>query len=170
MDSKEEQTSLTSTDSNVQKLPVVQVVEAALFLANKPMAVKDLSELLGCSEASVKKAVFEDLQEKYTKNASSSIEIFVEEGKASMQLKQQFLSFVAKLSQSVELSRKATKILALVAKKGELLQSELHKYFKGDIYAYVREVVDKGYVTNVKEGRTRKLKPTKKFHETFQLG
>lgn len=171
LDAPDDTTSQTQLENIVDhKLPVTGLVEAALFLANKPMTVKELSELLRASEAGVKQALT-NLQSKYNANSESAVEIFVnEEGKANMQLKQSYLAPVAKLSQTVELSRKATKILALVAKKGELLQSDLHKYFKGDIYTYVHEVVEKGYVTNVKEGRTRKLKPTKKFHETFQLG
>jgi len=76
---------------------------------------------------------------------------------------------VAGLSKDTGLSRKSTKILGLIAKRDGLLQSELKNYFRGEIYAYVTELKEAGYLTAEKKGNTRLLKPTKKFEESFQL-
>ncbi len=88
---------------------------------------------------------------------------------AVMQVKPDFLSNVAELSKEVDLSRKATKMLSLIAKKGKMLQSELKRYFRGEIYAYVTELKERGYVTSDKAGATRLLRPTEKFKQMFQI-
>ena len=144
-----------------------RVLEAALFMANKPLPLGELCTLAKCDEDKLIQLITE-LQLKYNEG-DSAIEIAVNDNKAAMQIKAQWLSAVAELSEKVELHKKSMKMLALVAKKGELLQSDLRKYFRGDIYEYVGELREKGYLDRAKQGHSWKLKPTKKFHEEFQI-
>ncbi|HLC38313.1 MAG TPA: SMC-Scp complex subunit ScpB [Candidatus Norongarragalinales archaeon] len=145
---------------------VLKTLEAALFLANRVVSFEELSSVTGVSKAALR-TVVEKLQEDYTQK-QGAIEIIIAQDGASMQVKPEFLQNVSELSKKPDLSRKSTKILALVAKKGQLLQSELKKYFKGEIYLYTTELKEKGYVDWEKKGNTRLLKPSKKFMETFQ--
>lgn len=144
-----------------------RVIEAALFLANREM---NFAELALIAKTSVKKAeeLARELAREYGDNGSA-ISIAFEGSTARMEVKPRYLGDVAQLTKQVELSRKAAKILALIAKKGSLLQSQLRRYFRGDIYEYVGELKEKEYVSAEKHGLTRLLKPTKKFYETFQL-
>ncbi len=144
-----------------------RVLEAALFMANKPLPLGELCTLAKCDEEKLIELITE-LQLKYNEG-DSAIEISVTDSKATMQIKAQWLGAVAALSEKVELHKKSMKMLALVAKKGELLQSDLRKYFRGDIYEYVGELREKGYLERAKHGHSWKLKPTKKFHEEFQI-
>ncbi|HEV8290250.1 MAG TPA: SMC-Scp complex subunit ScpB [Candidatus Norongarragalinales archaeon] len=150
-----------------EKLEPLKVIEAALFLSNKPMMAAELALI---AKTSVKEAsrLVHVLQKQYESN-DGAVQLVVENGAASLQIKPQFLAPVAKLSREVELSRKATRILALVAKKGMILQSELKHYFRGEIYQYVTELKEKQYVTAERKGLTRLLKPTKKFFESYQI-
>ncbi len=150
-----------------KKPDALRVVEAALFIANRPLAIAELALV---AKTTVKKAgeLVEELK-KELNGRSSSIEVIVENGQASLQVRPAYLGPVAGLSKETGLSRKATRILALVAKKGEMLQSELKNYFRGEIYAYVTELKNAGYLTAEKKGNTRLLRPTKKFSESFQL-
>lgn len=151
-----------------QQLPPLRLVEAALFLSNKTMCLKDLGEIAGVGEKKAAELVAQ-LQSEYS-GRDGAVEIILADGKAGMQVKNDFLSDVAKLSKEAELSRKATKILALVAKKKQLLQSELKNYFRGEIYAYVTELREMGYLDSTHKGNTRLLKPTQKFYDSFQMG
>lgn len=147
-------------------LEPVRVLEAALFLANKPMSHKQLQDLLQVPRNRLD-ALLGDLASIVPKE--SSYELSVNEHGAALQLKPHYLHRVAKLSKEVELSKKAMRILALVAKKKELMQSDLKHFFKGEIYAYVTELKMAGYLESKKAGNTRKLKPTSKFYESFQV-
>jgi segregation and condensation protein B len=145
----------------------LKTLEAALFLANRLVSFEELSSVTGVTKQALK-TIAERLKEDYEQK-QGAIEIVISTDGASMQVKPEFLQNVSELSKKSDLSRKATKILALVAKKGQLLQSELKKYFKGEIYLYTTELKEKGYVDWEKKGNTRLLKPSKKFMETFQM-
>ncbi len=146
-----------------------RVAEAALFMANKNMPFGELAKLTNASEDEIAK-ILEELKTRLESN-DSAIELIVnsESKIATMQVKAKWLPAVASLTDKVELHRKSMKILALIAKKGTLMQSELRKYFKGDIYEYVGELKEKDYVERVKKGHSWMLKPSKKFHEDFQI-
>ncbi len=149
-----------------ENLPPIRVLEAALFLANKPMSHKQLQDLLQVPRDRLD-ALLGELGTIVPKE--SSFELSVNEHGAALQLKPHYLHRVARLSKEVELSKKSMRILALVAKKKELMQSDLKHFFKGEIYAYVTELKMAGYLESKKAGNTRKLKPTTKFFESFQV-
>ncbi len=160
---KSEQTVLAEQAQDASR-----VIEAALFLSNKPLAYPELALI---AKTSVKKA--KDLAEKLSKEYAdrhTAIELVCDAAQVTMQVKGDYLAPVAQLSKNIEMTRKATRMLALVAKKGKLMQSELKKYFRGDIYAYIAELKELGYISSEKSGNTRLLKTTEKFRENFQLG
>ncbi len=150
-----------------KKMDSLRVIEAALFLGNKPL---NFAELALVAKTSVRKAreIAERLRGEYDAKGGS-LEVVVNAQEASLQVKPEFVGSVSELSKDVDVSRKGTKMLSLIAKKGKLLQSELKKYFRGEIYAYVHELKERGYITSDKAGATRLLRPTEKFRETFQM-
>jgi chromosome segregation and condensation protein ScpB len=163
----EEQTPAGAGREHAKDLEKKRVVEAALFLANRPM---DLAELALIAKTTVKRAtqLARELAGEYEGNGNA-FSIAFEGNSVRMEVRPEYLGEVAQLTKQVELSRKATRILGLIAKKGSMMQSQLKRYFRGDIYEYVAELKDKEYVSAEKRGSTRLLKPTKKFYETFQL-
>ncbi len=159
----------THFDSEENQYKIERIVEASLFMANKPLSFVQLCELTKADEETLLKAL-ESLKAKY-EEGERAVEVLVNSDvkTASMQVRVKWLPAVAALTEKIELAKKSTKFLALIAKKGELLQSDLRKYFKGDIYEYVGELREKGYLDRVKKGHSWILKPTKKFHEEFQI-
>lgn len=148
-------------------LKMVRQVEAALFLANRLVSFEELSRVMSVSKQTAR-TLAESLKEEYD-SKESAIEVVVGEQGALLQAKPEFLHNVSELSKKPDVSRKATRILALVAKKGGLLQSELKKYFKGEIYQYTTELKEAGYIDSEKRGNTRYLRPSKKFSDNFQI-
>ena len=152
--------------SKQQALDPLKVVEAALFLANKPLSFKQLSSIANIPPEKAK-GLASSLVPHF---ADRSFELVVSDEAAFLQVRPEYLSSVSSLSKEVEMTRKARKILALVAKKGQVLQSDLKHYFRGEIYEYVTELKTLGYIEAKKSGKTRILRPTTKFHENFQVG
>ncbi len=148
-------------------LPPLRVFEAALFLANKPIGYPELSKITGFPRE-LCKTMAHELKSEYA-DRDSAVEIIVGEEVAAMQVKSVFLDRVSGASKEINLTKKGTRILALIAKKKELLQKDLKHYFRGEIYAYVTELRQAGYVEAERRGQTRLLRPTQKFYDTFQM-
>lgn len=164
-DTPVEQTKLEVLET--RSLEPKRVIEAALFLSNKPLSFPELALLAKCKVKdipSLVQTIAQDYQQR-----ESALHISIENTSARLEVRPEFLSRVAPLSRNVELSRKASRMLALIASRGGMLQSELKRYFRGEIYAYARELKDHDYLVSEKKGNTRLLKPTKKFNENFQL-
>jgi len=149
------------------------IIEAALFLANRAVTLQELASITNSSVEDVEGLVAELSEEMVQRNSAMKIITIENAEKLSgnevkMELNSEYVQVVAPLSQRIDLSKKAIKILGLIAKKKNLLQSELKHYFRGDIYEHVGELVEKGYLTSQKHKSTRELKPTKLFYERFQ--
>lgn len=148
-------------------LRMVKSAEAALFIANRVVSFEELARVMSISKQTARTLV-EKLKEEYD-SKEGAIEVVIGGEGAMLQAKPEFLQNASELSKKPDVSRKATKILALVAKKGGMLQSELKKYFKGEIYEYTTELKEAGYIDSEKRGNTRYLKPSKKFSANFQI-
>ncbi|MFH0834715.1 MAG: SMC-Scp complex subunit ScpB [Candidatus Micrarchaeota archaeon] len=146
----------------------LRTIEAALFIANRFVTYKDLGSAANVSTQKARELV-QDLKERYDAQAGA-IEVVSDEEKATLQVRPQYLNSVSRFSKETDLSKKATRILALVAKKKQMLQSELKRYFRGEIYAYVTELKEAGYIEATKHKNTRLLRPTQRFAEHFQMG
>jgi chromosome segregation and condensation protein ScpB len=157
---------LSENAAQKPELDKAKVIEAALFLANKPLAPAELALLAHCT---VKQATrfLNSLQADYDEKQSALMIEFAN-NEARLQVRGTYLPAVSQLSKEIELSRKGLKILALIAKKGQILQSGLKNYFRGEIYEYVSELKERGYITAERHGNTRLLKPTRRFFEHFQ--
>ncbi len=148
------------------ELDKAKVIEAALLLANKPLTPAELALLSHCTVKQATRFVY-NLQAEYDERQSALMIEFIN-NEARLQVRSIYLPAVSQLSKEIELSRKSLKILALIAKKGQILQSGLKNYFRGEIYEYVAELKERGYIISEKKGNTRLLKPTRKFFEHFQ--
>ncbi|MFA6330362.1 MAG: SMC-Scp complex subunit ScpB [Candidatus Micrarchaeia archaeon] len=148
------------------ELDKAKVIEAALLLANKPLTPAELALLSHCTVKQATRFIY-NLQAEYDERQSALMIEFIN-NEARLQVRSLYLPAVSQLSKEIELSRKSLKILALIAKKGQILQSGLKNYFRGEIYEYVTELKERGYIISEKHGNTRMLKPTRKFFEHFQ--
>jgi len=157
---------LSENAAEKPELDKAKVIEAALFLSNKPLTPAELALLSHCTVKQATRFIY-NLQAEYDEK-QSALQIDFINNEARLQVRSLYLPAVSQLSKEIELSRKSLKILALVAKKGQILQSGLKNYFRGEIYEYVTELKDRGYIISEKHGNTRMLKPTRKFFEHFQ--
>ncbi|MFH0836008.1 MAG: SMC-Scp complex subunit ScpB [Candidatus Micrarchaeota archaeon] len=167
MPAEEQALTLDDLSEKSASHPPLKVIEAALFLGNKFLTFAELAEIAEVKPEEAKAYVFQ-LRDRYS-CGDAAVEVSVTQEGAVMQVKPELVGSVAQLSKRIELSGKATRILALVAKKGQLLQSDLKNYFRGEIYEYTTELKDKGYIDAKRSGNTRMLKPTQKFYDNFQL-
>lgn len=142
-----------------------QRIEAVLFMSSKSMSIRDLEKATGADAASIKLAV-KNLQDSYAQRGSW-IEIIRTEQSYLMRLKPDHTDSVSSFVQETELSKRALRVLAIVAQRNGILQSKVSKMLGPIVYDAVPELVQKGYLHTEIKGHSKVLKLTQKFKNYF---
>jgi segregation and condensation protein B len=143
-----------------------RIIEAALFMSSRPLSLQELGKLIGVATPGFVEQRLKRLQEDYN-NMKSSVEIAEEDGKYYMRLRSQYVNYVKDFAQAAELSKNALRTLAYVAKSEGITKHQLFLKIGGSIYEDVAELVEKGFVTQKKSGRTKAVTTTAKFKAYF---
>lgn len=142
------------------------VIEAALFMSSRPLAPQELGKLIGVSAPGFIVQKVHLLMERYNVEGSA-IEISEEEGKFYMRVKQQFVPYVKSFGAAAEISQHALRTLAYIAKNEGITKHTLFLKLGGGIYEDVNELVERGFVTTRRSGRTKSVSTTPKFKLYF---
>jgi segregation and condensation protein B len=146
-----------------------KIIEAALFMSSKPLAVSELGKLIGVAAPGFVAQRLDALKAKYDA-AGSSIEIALEEGKYYMRLRPEYVNYVKEFAQEGEISRHALRTLAYISKNDGMKKSLLADRLGSTIYQDVAELVEKGFLLQKKSGRSSVLSTTPKFKSYFGTG
>jgi len=144
-----------------------KIIEAALFMSSKPLAVGELGKLIGVAAPGFVAQRLDALRQRYD-SSGSAVEIAFEEGRYYMRVRQQLVGFVKEFAQTAEISKHALRTLAYIAKNDGITKRSLFLKLGGGIYEDVAELVEKGFVTQKRSGRTKAVSTTPKFKAYFQ--
>jgi len=154
--------------NNLRPRNDLRIVEASLFISSEPIELKDLKKILGISSRKYILSLIKKLEDEYNRR-HSAIEIMSAENKFAMRVRDNYLDFVKDLNRDTEISRSALRVLAYISKKEGILKSRLVKRIGPQVYNAVKELVEKGFMTQKKAGRSSKLFVTAKFKNYFRL-
>lgn len=151
----------------VDRERVKALLEAALFTANDPISIEQLSKLLKQNEHLIRELIAELRSESIQRFRG----IYVMETATGYQLrvKPEYAQLVRHLTPHHDLSRGLLRVLAMVAYKQPITQSEIVKVIGNRAYDYVKKLEEKGLIKTVKHSRTKALIATKEFAEYFGL-
>ena len=142
-------------------------VEAILFAAGKKVTYEDLARLGNADISSVKSEI-QILKREYEERDSPLI--LAEEADGwKMTVREKYLSAVHKMLPDTEISKSVLETLAVIAWKQPVLQSEVIKIRTNKAYEHIEELVERGFISKEKKGRSYLLKVTQKFNEYFEL-
>jgi segregation and condensation protein B len=142
-----------------------EIVEAALFVAGKPVSEKKLKEIVG-SLTRVRRAV-ENLTHEYQQR-NSAMEIVELDKKYVMQLKPEYSERVKTVAPK-ELSSPILRTLAMIAYHQPVTQSKLVRIRGNSIYDHLSELKEKNLITAQAHGRTFILTTGPAFPDYFNL-
>ena len=142
-------------------------IEAALFMSNQPISLEKLKKLFGKS-IGILKSVLDGLKQEY-ESENKGIHILETIEGYQIKVKPEYVKYVRTLTPYKDLSRGLLKVLALVAYKQPITQSQIVKVIGNRTYAYVKKLEQKGLIRTVKHGRTKALIATKEFANYFGL-
>jgi len=143
-----------------------RLIEAALFISGRELSLQDFCRLTGIAAPGHVKSLVEELKADYD-NSGSSLEVLQIGEKYVMRVRDRYLEKVKAFAQEAELSRGALRSLSYIAAHDGVLKSEMSRRIGPMIYEEVRELVEKGFVSQKAEGRSSKLFLTEKFHAYF---
>jgi len=142
-------------------------VEAVLFAVGKEITTERVAVLCNLSEKSVD-IIMEKLQKHYI-NSENSLQLVKKEDGWKLTVMDEFVPLVSSIVSSTELERPLMETLAVIAWRYPVVQSEVVKLRNASAYEHMKELVDQGYITKEKFGRTYRVKLTKKFFNYFDL-
>jgi segregation and condensation protein B len=143
------------------------VVEAALYMANEPVSIKDMSKMFNVDSEKIKEVV--EAFKKELKGQEHGIYLLETPRGYQIRVKPKLDPLVRKLTPYKDLGRGLLRVLALVAYKQPITQSEIVKVIGNRTYEYVKRLKERGLINTIKQGRTKALVPTKEFANYFGL-
>ncbi len=98
----------------------------------------------------------------------SAIEIYENEGKYIMKIRNDYAESVKALAQDVELGKGAIRVLSFInMNNGKMLKSEIAKKLGATSYEHIKELLELKFIEQKNAGRTKMLVLTEKFRKYF---
>jgi segregation and condensation protein B len=141
------------------------MVEAAVFVSEKPLSVEEISKIAGIPAEEVKKIVAQMLSDLAKEDHGYEL-VETPEG-FELRVKTDYRDKVAKLAPLADLSEGMMRTLAIVAAKQPVRQSLIVRYQGNKTYGYIVRLEDKGLVKTEKAGRTKIITTTPDFERYF---
>lgn len=143
------------------------MVEAALFVSEKPLTVKSISEITGMDLKDVELTLI-DIQMDMSKEGRG-IELVSSPEGYELRVKPQYRQGIAKLAPFSDLSEGMLRTLAIVVANQPVKQSVIVRYQGNKAYNYIESLVSKGLIKTEKSGRTRIVMTTPDFEKYFGM-
>jgi segregation and condensation protein B len=143
------------------------LVEAALFVSEKPLTVAMLAEITGLKEIDIPDLIFQ-LQKDMAINGRGIELVQTPEG-YELRLKPEYREKVSKLAPFSDLSEGMLRTLAIVVANQPVKQSVIIRYQGNKAYGYIESLEKKGLVRAEKSGRTKLVSTTPDFEKYFGM-
>jgi segregation and condensation protein B len=138
------------------------LIEAALFVAGRPLATSDLERLIG-TEADVEELVASLIEEYHKKRALEIVRMGEE---VVMQVRTEYAEAVRSIAQR-DLETPALRTLAVIAYHQPITQSKVAEIRGNKAYGHIHELVARKLIEALPHGRTKLLQTTEAFAEYF---
>ncbi|MEM5879309.1 MAG: SMC-Scp complex subunit ScpB [Candidatus Aenigmatarchaeota archaeon] len=141
------------------------LLEAALFVSDKPLSIEKISKILNVNSEEAKKLLLKIQAE--LQREDHGIELIETPEGFELRVKQEYREKVAKLAPFADLSDGMMRTLAIVAAKQPIKQSIIVKVQGNKAYGYITGLEEKGLIKSEKFGRTKLLSTTPDFEKYF---
>jgi len=144
---------------------VKALVEASLFVSDKPLSVERICKILNLGREEVEKAL-QALREEMDKE-DRGIELVETPEGFELRVKQEYREKIVKFAPLSDLSDGMVRTLAIVVVKQPIKQSTIVKIQGNKAYDYIKKLEKKGLIKAEKAGRTKILTTTPEFERYF---
>lgn len=149
-----------------RKIDLKDKIEALLFVAGRPLSIDELSKICSSDKNKVKKEVDKLRKEYSSKNSLKIIEI---NDNYKIVVREELIPIVERVVPTPEFNKAVMETLSIIAWKQPILQSDIIKIRSSSAYDHIRELLDMGFISRERHGRSYIIKITPKFLEYFEL-
>jgi segregation and condensation protein B len=164
----QDQFPLTDEEIQMQKIKKQQIIEAALYLAGRPVQHLELAQVTGIDTAEIG-TLIKDLQERYRQSFSCFEIIELPGRKFVFQVRAEIGGNVKEITLQPLLSLAELRTLAMVAYQQPILQSTVVKVRGQQSYQHIKSLIRSGFVKAVQAKQTLELRTTPMFSDYFGL-
>jgi len=142
-------------------------VEALLFSSGRAIEIEDIARICRSDTDEIKKSL-DELKKYYDTNKKPLL--LVQDGTAwRLTVREAYSHIVEKVVAEAELTKTLMETLAVIAWKAPMLQSELIKVRTNKAYEHVAELLESGFLSKKRHGRSYMLNLSPKFFDYFDL-
>jgi len=158
---------ISSLEEKTKKDKVL--VEAALYVAGRPLDLKELCSVLSTRSKKKTKKILKMLIEEYRSKRTALEIIELKDDRYVLQLKAEFTPLVKKLVNRPLLSSGPLKTLSYIAFRQPVLQKRVIDVRGQHAYGHVKTLREKGLIIAERSGRSIALRTTDYFADYFGL-
>lgn len=141
------------------------LVEAALFISDKPLSIQQLSRLTRLKENEVR-LILQKLSQELSKE-DRGIELVETPKGFELRVKKEYREKVSVLAPLADLSDGMMRTLSLVVLNQPIRQSDIVKFQGNKAYGYIKGLEEKGLIKTQKHGRTKLITVSSDFERYF---
>jgi len=157
------------TQENVRKVHLLRLLEAALYVAGRPLDINELCQVVGSRSKKRVMSYIEMLIEQYTTRNSAMEILALKEERYVLQVKAEFTPLIKKLVNRPLLSSGPLKTLSYIAYRQPITQKRVIQVRGQHAYAHIKMLKEMGLITTERSGRSLALKTTDYFADYFGL-
>lgn len=144
------------------------LIEAALYVAGKPLSVDELAKICGSGSVGAVRAAAEELKADYLIR-DLGLEIVESDKGFEMKVKREYEPKVMHLVPEADMPGAVLRTLALIASHQPIKQSDVIKLRGNGAYKYIARLLEDELIDSKKAGRTALLTTTPKFNNYFHI-
>lgn len=143
-------------------------LEAALFLAEDPVDKDEIADILDLGSMGYVDMLIEEFEEALQEEERGLELVKTPEG-YELKVKKDHLEHVAHLAPHQDLNEGQLRTLSLIAYNSPVEQTDIVEIRGNRAYQHVKELVNRGFISKEKDGRTAILNVTDHFLEYFDI-
>ena len=143
-------------------------LEAALFLSEEPISKEEIADILDLGSMGYVDMLLEEYMEDL-ENEHRGLELVETPDGYELKVKKQHLEHVSHLAAHQDLNEGQLRTLSLIAYNAPVEQTDIVEIRGNRTYQHVKELVNRGFISKEKDGRTAILDVTDHFLDYFEI-
>lgn len=157
-----------SMSENQSNLSPKALIVAALYIAGRPVPAEKLAKIAGIKQQDIDR-IIKEIQRDFASIGLPFQILKLAGNRFSFQLMPEYVPKVKQLAPGSLFSEAELKTLSLIAIKQPVKQSEIARIRGSQAYQHIEKFIERGFVRDKMEGRTRILVTTPMFSDYFGL-
>lgn len=143
-------------------------IEAILFAMGDKIPIDDIRKLVRVRDIEIVEKAINELKEDFEKR-EGPLRIINEGSFWKITVRDKYLDIIRRIVPKTDLPKTVIETLSLIAWKNPAKQSDVVAMRTNKAYSHINYLLDAGFITRVKKGRTYLLKLTERFFDYFDV-